>query len=251
MLHNYHTHTMRCNHANDSEREYIEKAIENGMKTLGFSDHAPYLFPFKDFYSSFRMRVDELEEYAETVRTLAKEYAKDIRILCGFELEYYPDYHKEEMAFLKTVNPDYIIMGQHFVGNERSNISPFKSDDLILTLYVTQVLAGLATGDFAYLAHPDLPGFACSPEVCQREYRRLCEGAKRMGVPLEINFLGLRTNRQYPTENFFKIAGKVGNDVIFGADAHEAINVFDAPSEKIAREWVEKYGLHLIEELPL
>ena len=99
MLHNYHTHTTRCNHANNSEREYIEIAIQKGMKTLGFSDHAPYLFPFKDYYSSFRMRVDELEEYADTIRSLAKEYEKDIRILCGFELEYYPDYHKEKRLY--------------------------------------------------------------------------------------------------------------------------------------------------------
>ena len=251
MLHNYHTHTPRCNHANGSEREYIEIAIQNGMKTLGFSDHAPYLFPFQDYYSSFRMRVDELEEYADTVRKLAKEYAKDIRILCGFELEYYPDYHREEMAFLKTVHPDYIIMGQHFVGEERSNISPHNTNDAVLTAYVTQVLAGLATGDFLYVAHPDIPGFRFSKEVCEREYRRLCEGAKRMKVPLEINFLGLRTNRQYPSEAFFKIAAEVGNDVIFGADAHEAIHVFDAESEEKATKWVQKYGLHLIEELPL
>jgi histidinol-phosphatase (PHP family) len=110
------------------------------------------------------------------------------------------------------------------------------------------VLAGLSTGDFLYLAHPDIAGFRFSKETCDREYRRLCEGAKRMGVPLEINFLGLRTNRQYPSEDFFKIAAEVGNDVIFGADAHEAVHVFDAESEKTAKSWVEKYGLHLVED---
>ena len=79
MKHNYHTHTFRCNHASGTDREYVERAIENGMKTLGFSDHAPYLFPFKDYYSFYRMKVEEIEEYADSVRTLAKEYEKDIR----------------------------------------------------------------------------------------------------------------------------------------------------------------------------
>ena len=36
---------------------------------------------------------------------MLKEYEKDIRIFCGFELEYYPDFHKEEMAFLRQYRP--------------------------------------------------------------------------------------------------------------------------------------------------
>jgi histidinol-phosphatase (PHP family) len=62
MKHNYHTHTTRCNHAEGEDREYIENAIKGGMETLGFSDHAPYLFPNTDYYSAFRMQIEELEE---------------------------------------------------------------------------------------------------------------------------------------------------------------------------------------------
>ena len=250
MQHNYHTHTARCNHASDTEREYVECAIQNGMKTLGFSDHAPYLFPETDYYSTFRMRVEELEEYADSIRALAREYEKDIRILCGFELEYYPDYHKEEIAFLNRVNPDYLILGQHFIGNEiTQHGGGSMKGDYALVAYVSQVLAGLATGDFLYLAHPDLAGMHFSPQVVEQEYRRLCEGAKRMGVPLELNFLGIRTQRHYPSIPFFKIAAEVGNDIVFGADAHQAKDVFDPQSEETAREWVDKFGLHLIEKL--
>ena len=108
---NYHTHTTRCHHAQGEDREYVEAAIRKGLKTLGFSDHAPYLFKDEKFWSAHRMETDLLHDYAESVRSLQKEYAKDIRILLGFELEYYPDLHKDEMAFLKSVKPDYIIMG--------------------------------------------------------------------------------------------------------------------------------------------
>ena len=249
MLHNYHTHTFRCNHASGADREYVETALQSGMKTLGFSDHAPYLFPFKDYYSCYRMKVEEIEEYAESVRALAKEYEKDIRILCGFELEYYPDFHKEEMAFLNTVKPDYLILGQHFIGDERCNYGGKRlKDDFALVAYVSHALAGLATGDFLYLAHPDLAGTHFTPEVVAQEYRRLCEGAKRMHIPLEINFLGLREQRHYPSEVFLKIASEVGNDVIFGADAHEPENVFDEKTEEKAKKIVQELGLHLIED---
>lgn len=36
MIANYHTHTWRCRHADGTEREYVERAIEGGLKILGF-----------------------------------------------------------------------------------------------------------------------------------------------------------------------------------------------------------------------
>ena len=254
MLHNYHTHTARCNHASGSDREYVEQAIASGMKTLGFSDHAPYLFPDGQYPSEHRMRVDELFSYAESVRSLAKEYEKDIRILCGFELEYYPDYHAEEMKFLSQVKPDYLILGQHFIGNEYSFIPSSRSlagNDLGLICYVSQVIAGLSTGDFLYLAHPDLAGYSFSNETIEREYRRLCVAAKQFGIPLEINLLGLRSNRHYPSETFFKIAADVGNEIVLGSDAHDPNDVYDPKSEARALEMVKSLDLNFIKKLDI
>lgn len=248
MLFNYHTHTKRCNHASGEDREYVEKAIEAGIKTLGFSDHAPYLFP-GDYQSCFRMRLDEIAAYAASVRSLAKEFEKDIRILCGFELEYYPRFHKDEMAFLKQVQPDYLIMGQHFYDNEiDGGPAPQIDDDQRFHRYISQVIEGLETGDYLYLAHPDLLGYRCSDETIESGYRRLCENAKRLNVPLEINMLGIRTHRHYPNERFFKIAGEVGNSVILGLDAHSPQEVCDTASEVFAKDMVSAFGLKLIDK---
>ncbi len=247
MLFNYHTHTKRCRHANGEDREYVENAIQKGMQTLGFSDHAPYLFKDPHYYSAFRMFTEQLEEYADSIRSLQKEYANDIRILCGFELEYYPALHAEEKKFLSKVQPDYCIMGQHFANNETdSPYVPYMDDPNSFTAYISQILEGLKTGDFLYLAHPDLAGYNYPEEVVQREYRRLCEGAKALNIPLEINFLGLRTKRHYPDRRLFKIAAEVGNTVIFGADAHEPCHVCDDETEKQALQWVNELGLQLI-----
>ena len=71
---NYHTHTARCNHAEGEDKAYVEEAIKAGVKVLGFSDHAPYLFPDTDYYSVFRMKKEELFEYADSVLSLKKEY---------------------------------------------------------------------------------------------------------------------------------------------------------------------------------
>lgn len=248
MFFNYHTHTKRCNHAVGTEQEYVESAIQKGMTVLGFSDHAPYLFPTTDYYSFFRMQTDELFAYADAVRSLQKQYERDIRILLGFELEYYPEFHKNEMEFLQKVSPDYIILGQHLLNNELDQvISSRLSTDEQLAAYVSQVLEGLQTGDFLYLAHPDLPGYGFSEQAVRREYRRLCEGAKALNIPLEINLLGMRSHRQYPDKRFFEIAAKVGNAVIIGSDAHEPENVVDQASESLAKDMVSSLGLKLIE----
>ncbi len=249
MIFNYHTHTKRCNHAVGNEREYVEHAVKNGLKILGISDHAPYLFPNTDYYSYYRMKVDELFDYAETVRALQKEYEKDIRILLGFELEYYPDFHEREMQFLRQVSPDYLILGQHLLNNELDQVitTRLKTDEA-LSSYVTQTLEGLKTGDFLYLAHPDLPGYTFSNEAIEREYLRLCEGAKALGIPLEINLLGLRAHRPYPNKRFFEIAARVGNEIVIGSDAHEPQHVVDPLSEALAKDMVASLGLNLLEK---
>lgn len=249
MIYNYHTHTARCNHASGTDREYVEAAIRAGIKTLGFSDHAPYHFPeeIKD-YSYFRMKKEECEEYVASVRALAKEYEKDVRILCGFEMEYYPDYHKAQMEYIKQFSPDYLILGQHMLGNEFPQILPREEGDLHLSYYVTQVLAGLATGDFLYLAHPDLAGYRFSPEAVEREYRRLALGAKRMGIPVEMNALGLRQGRAYPDVRFFKYAAEVGCKVLYGVDAHAPENFLCEGIEERAIKIANEAGVSLITE---
>ena len=91
MIANYHTHTFRCHHASGTEREYIEKAIAEGLTVMGFSDHVPMPFP-DGHQSGFRVRIEELEDYIRTLEALREEYKDRIQILIGFEAEYYPAY---------------------------------------------------------------------------------------------------------------------------------------------------------------
>lgn len=252
MLYNYHTHTTRCNHAEGQDREYVESAIKAGIKTLGFSDHAPYLFKNIDYYSTYRMQVDEIQDYANSVRELKKEYAKDIDILLGFELEYYPKFHRDQMAYLNSVNPDYIIMGQHFVGNEYSNKCHVYSNEKKLDMiegYVSQVLEGLETGDFCYLAHPDIVNINYSDkEKVLFQYETLIKGVKKLNIPLEINLLGVREKRHYPNGEFWELVGKIGATVTIGVDAHGPMAFSNSLAEQKALELIKKYNLNYIKE---
>ncbi len=248
MFFNYHTHTFRCKHATGSEREYIENAIKSGIKTLGFSDHIPVDFS-NGFVSGCRMTFNEAAGYFDTVRKLAEEYKDKIKILCGFESEYSPSLHKEQMKKIEKYSPDYMILGQHYIGEEwEGRTSASQKTDEGLYEYVEQTLTAMNTGDFLYLAHPDIIGYRFSDIAIEKAYTRLCEGARDMNIPLEINFLGIRGGRHYPSIRFFEIAKKVGNKVIFGIDAHSPEDFLHQSAEKKAEEMVENIGLDLITE---
>lgn len=252
MLANYHTHTWRCRHAAGTEREIIEKAIAAGMQELGFSDHAPY--PFAEGYeSNFRMTLDQTAEYFSLLEALREEYKEKIKLWIGFEAEYYPAYFQAFLDHIHQFPCDYLILGQHFLNNEDTQeySGAYTTDETFLKRYTEQVLQGLATGKFTYLAHPDLVNWGGSLSVYRHETRRLCEAVKKMDIPLEINFLGLYDHRHYPREEFWQVAGEVGNRVVFGCDAHEPAAVCRPNVEQQAQELALRCGLHWEEKLIL
>lgn len=70
-LTNYHTHTRRCMHAENTDEEYVQAAIGAGYQDFGFADHSPW--PYRGgFVSSIRMTVDQLDEYLESICTMKK-----------------------------------------------------------------------------------------------------------------------------------------------------------------------------------
>jgi len=218
---NYHTHTFRCRHAYGSEREYVENAIAGGIKTLGFSDHAPYLFS-TGYYSDMRMRPEETEGYVDTVLALKKEYAADIDIRLGLEMEYYPAHFVKTVEFLSQYPFEYAILGQHALGNEAGEhwTGTPTADGHLMRRYANQVIEALYVGKWLYIAHPDIMNFTGSAEEYEAQMERVCLAAKEHGVPLECNLLGLWSGRNYPNRAFWKIAGKVGNRTVLGCDAH-------------------------------
>lgn len=249
MIANYHTHTARCNHAVGTEREYIERAIEGGLQTLGFSDHAPYGFEGTDHVSGFRMLPPELPEYMSTLRALREEYRDRIDLRLGVEAEYYPKYFTALLERLRAQGVEYIILGQHLLDNEIDAwyVGRPTEDAALLTAYVDQCIAAMETGSFTYMAHPDIFNFVGDREVYARENRRLCRAAIANNLPLEINMLGIRDHRHYPNEDFWRIAGEEGVAVILGCDAHTPMDAYDPESEQTALELVEKYGLKLLQ----
>lgn len=252
MIANYHTHTWRCNHAKGREEEYVRAALERKFEILGFADHTPYFFP-GDYYSHFRMRPEQLKDYCDIVRLLQKKYADQIRIPLGLELEFYPGLLPELLPVLQDNGIEYLLLGQHFVGNEigeHYSGSP-TGDESILERYVRQSRDAMQTGLFTYFAHPDLFNFRGDVKVYRHQMRQICQEARNCGLPLEINMLGKWSGRNYPNPMFWELAAEEGCTVILGCDAHAPEHLMKLETEEQLLEMIRFYGMPLVETVPL
>ena len=255
MKYNYHTRTTRCFHAEGGDEDYVKSAIENGYDVLGFSDHSPYIFP-QGYVSSMRMRPDDAEEYIESIRYLADKYKEQIDIKVGFEMEWYPDLIEGQKEFLKTLDIDYLILGQHFTENEFEPESVYtgsrtRSAD-ILDRYIEQLLAGARSGLFTYICHPDLIQFAGRKKVYENKIGDMLEELKRLNLPLECNFYGYIDERWYPNDRFWHIAKEVGNDAVIGIDAHMPyLFDYDDGVQQMAAHLSDDIGVNILEEVKL
>ena len=248
MNYNYHTHTSRCGHATDTPEEYVIVAMENGITDMGFSDHVPYRLP-NGKESGHRVPVDQAVEYCEEIKGLAEKYKDRICIRVGFEVEYYPGHFEELLEQVKSYGAEYLIMGEHYIEPELEGVPHMNGriDTVeLLKRYVDTVIEGMGTGKFTYVAHPDMIRFEGDTQVYQQEMRRLCIASRELQIPLEINFLGIRTNRNYPNMAFWQVAGEEQAPVTFGYDSHGACKAYDGESEVVAMQMVETYHLNYI-----
>jgi len=249
---NFHTHTERCNHAGCSDQRYVDVAIEAGIRVLGFSDHTPYVGFEGDYYSFYRMRPDQLSDYVSSINSLREQYKDKIEIHLGLEAEYYPKLFSGLLEFIKPYGIEYLILGQHFLDDDQHGLSAhWIKEESQLVKYTDQCIEALETGLFSYLAHPDLPNFDRSHPAFKREMRRLCEASNRLGLPVELNTLGILRERHYPCIEFLEVAAECNSTVIIGVDAHLPDQFTDTETAEKADELIRRFGLRTTETIAL
>ena len=235
---NYHTHTWRCQHAQGSEEAYVRRAVDAGYAVLGFADHTPWPYA-SGFVSGMRMRLDQLDDYLATVRGLREKYAGRLLIPVGLECEAFPQY-MGWLADLKAQSLDYAILGNHYDGTDEGDHAAFSDASGFyfgrctrpehIRRYAERTIAGMATGLFDYVAHPDLfcHTYRQFDAECAAASRDICQAAAALNIPLEYNLLGIQYHTRmqeagllgYPCPQFWEIAATCGCRAIIGFDAH-------------------------------
>ncbi|MEA3455200.1 MAG: histidinol-phosphatase [Campylobacterota bacterium] len=217
-----HNHTTRCNHAEGTVGEYIQRAIELEIDIYGFTEHAPM-----DFDQYYRLSFDEMDAYTSEILTAREKYRDQIKILLGYEVDYLPGYMD---ARVLNAEVDYLIGSVHFLDkwgfDNPEFIGRYKDRDIdeIWQAYFDAAEAMAKTGHFDIAGHFDLMKvFKYMPT---KDMRLLAGKAliaiKKSNMVLEINTAGLRkpVKEIYPSALLLEEAYSLDIPITFGSDAH-------------------------------
>ncbi|MCK9204351.1 MAG: histidinol-phosphatase [Bacteroidales bacterium] len=134
MLANLHTHT-RFSDGSGEPVQYVEEALNQGLSSLGFSDHSP--LPFEN---SFALRENQVEKYCSSICSLKNQFAPskaldpraepanldtsgirhptpNIHIFLGLEVDFIPEMGHPFSNFRENFPMDFLIGSVHLVRN--------------------------------------------------------------------------------------------------------------------------------------
>lgn len=106
---NYHTHTRYCDGAMEP-KQYVEEAIKQNITILGYSAHAPVPFP-----CNWTLPYKSYPEYLDAILSIKTEYAGQIEIYNGLEIDYIPDLWPQIEAEINPSQLDFFIGSIHFI----------------------------------------------------------------------------------------------------------------------------------------
>jgi histidinol-phosphatase (PHP family) len=240
MLVDLHNHTPLCNHAEGTIDEYVEAAIQKGIKYFGFSDHAPM-----DFDPSYRMSFEEMKLYEKMVIDAKIKYQDKIDVLLGYEVDYLKNHMDERVL---NADVDYLIGSVHFIDewgfDNPEFIGRYEHEDIdeIWQKYFSAIEAMANSKKFDIAGHLDLiKVFKFMPK---KDIRLIAQNAlnaiKNADMVLEINMSGLRKpiEETYPSKELLELAFSLEIPITFGSDAHkpEQVGLYDTRVVELARE---------------
>lgn len=255
----YHTHTYLCKHATGHVNEYLQKAYDIGLETIGISDHCPSP---KGFDINNRMNPDDLETYINFIEE-AKNNSFNLNVLFGWEIDWVPGKMDKIRDFVSKTDYDYLICSTHYLDNlpiDNSNYKGFwETPDKIQQVwdkYADNIVSMVDFGKFDIIGHIDLPKkYKKYPNDLNYFYSKIEAALKiaaRKNILMEINTAGLRkqVGKIYPDPYILEIAYKQGVEITFGSDAHspEEVGYEFLKAKELALKIGYKYYTQLKED---
>jgi histidinol-phosphatase (PHP family) len=235
-----HNHTTRCNHAEGTVDEYIERAIALGIDIYGFSEHAPM-----DFDEKYRLPFCDIDAYVSDILTAKEKYKDEIEILLGYEVDYLPGHMDERIL---NADVDYLIGSVHFIDkwsfDNPEFIGGWKTKDIdeIWKAYFEATEAMVKMGKFDIVGHLDLiKVFKYMPKTDVRVLaKNVLKAIKTSGMVLELNAAGLRkpVAEIYPSVQLLEEAYALDIPITFSSDAHavDQVGFGYAETRSLAKE---------------
>jgi histidinol-phosphatase (PHP family) len=224
----YHMHTPLCQHAAGPMEAYVERAIELGLREIGFSDHNPLPHGFG---ANVRMKESELDYYVKLIQDLRFTYRGRIDVMLGLELDFVEgleDYLEQQVAAYPW---DYIIGSIHYLDRECRAGAWGKTAPADVEAHYAryfELVRRLAdSGLCDLIAHFDVakrigqPPTECSADDIAQTLREIAHA----GLCIEINTSGYRhsdvvTPEPYPSFPIIEQALALDIPLMVNSDAH-------------------------------
>jgi len=213
----------------------VEAGISRGLKSIGFSSHAP--LPFS---RAWAMDWKDLKAYCQEVEGLKGDYRNEIQIFLGLEVDYLPGLRR--FGDFRTLGVDYLIGSNHFMGRTRAgDLKRVESVEapLIIGDDIQGVVANYYRGirDMIKTEGPDILGhmdlikklnghkayFNGGEGWYLEEVDRTLDALRASSTILEVNTSGPMTQGDqglYPSLEIIKRAYRRGIPITLGSDAH-------------------------------
>ena len=223
MIVDLHNHTKLCNHASGEMEEYVQSAIDKGVKYFGFSDHAPM-----EFDKKYRMNFSDMSFYESEVKNLKEKYKKEIDIVLGYEVDYLANYMDKRVLNSKV---DYLIGSVHFLDgwgfDNPEFIGEYKNRDIdkIWEEYFEAITNMVKSGKFDIVGHIDLiKVFKYLPnKEIKMIAKKTIKEIKKADMVVELNMAGYKKpiNELYPSLDILELIAENDIKITFGSDAHK------------------------------
>ncbi len=235
-LPDYHVHTFRCGHAGGASRDFVLRAIEQGLSEMAFTDHIPLYFLAVDRRDPrLAMREDQFDDYLAEVESLQREFVGTIPIRLGLEADYAEGHEETLMKWLARADWDLVLGSVHWVAGDwidaPGSAARFEREgtERLYREYYRLLGRAAGTGLFDVLTHFDLPkkhGHRPPAPVRDAEDAAIA-AARKGGCAVEISSAGLRkpVKEPYPEAGLLARIAAAGVPVSFSSDAHAPLEV--------------------------
>jgi histidinol-phosphatase (PHP family) len=229
-----HVHTRLCNHAVGEMEEYVEKAVQHGLKTIIFLEHLE-----TDICYQPRSWLDDedFSYYFQEGARLKHTYRGLIDVQLGVEMGFNPAAPETIRQRLDRYPIERVGLSCHFYrhGDIHLNLLSRRRQSLdllaaigadrVITAYFEALIEAVALINCDVLCHLDavlrhLPGIRFNGEH-ERQIEQLLDGMEAKGVAMEINTSGFDyRGAAFPAPWIITEALKRGITLCAGSDAH-------------------------------
>ncbi|MDC3425898.1 histidinol-phosphatase HisJ [Aquibacillus sp. 3ASR75-11] len=255
ILGDFHMHSQFCPHGSDDTMEqYVQKAIEQGLQAVSFTEHAPLPLEFTDPAptNDSVMNWHDVDVYLKEGNRLKQKYKQNIVVHIGFEVDYLLGFEKETEKVLNQLgsNIDDAILSVHMLkapndtyvcldysANEFGRIVDlFGSIDRVYDAYFNTLKAAIASDLGAY--KPKRIGHISLIDKFHKQFHpvrhiepvleEILDLMKQKHYSLDVNTAGFYKEWcgvSYPAPEVITLAAEKGIPLVPGSDSHLAEHV--------------------------